>query len=142
MTTWARRAVRRGSPDKAAGTALEPTGAASGPSLRNLFLPVDYESWPVKRLTWAATLNVTGLYYAVIEILQLRVLVQAVPWGLHIRHPGPAGETAVTEVAIAGLHDGAPHRWSVEHSKNSSSILLVAIKEADRGAKGRGPAQV
>ena len=62
-----------------------------------------------ERIAWRATVDRTGGFYVVLEAG--RLLVQAVPYGLHITYPDQRDQAQGHEVQLPAINDGRPHDW-------------------------------
>ena len=73
-----------------------------------------------ERLAWRATVERTGGYYVVLEAG--RLLIQAVPYGLHITYPDQRDQAQGHEVQLPAINDGRPHDWLL--TRDSRQIVL------------------
>ena len=62
-------------------------------------------------LKWRATVERSGGYLVLVEIRNL--LIQAVPYGLHVTYPDAAKKVAGNEIQTQVTLDGKPHDWEI-----------------------------
>ncbi|MGH2370837.1 MAG: hypothetical protein ACRDI2_21885, partial [Chloroflexota bacterium] len=94
----------------------EDGGRPLGPWFGRAILPVDYGTWLTKRVSWSASVQLAGTYYTVLELVEHRVLIQAVASGLLVSYPGETAEMASAFVSGPDLSDGTEHVWTVVQS--------------------------
>ena len=63
----------------------------------------------IERLAWRASVDRTGGFYVVCEAA--RLLIQAVPYGLHITYPDERNDARGHEVQLPAVNDGRVHDW-------------------------------
>ena len=62
-------------------------------------------------LKWRATVERSGGYLVLVEIRNL--LIQAVPYGLHVTYPDAAKKVTGNEIQTQVTLDGKPHDWEI-----------------------------
>ena len=99
------------------------------------WLPVGLaERERAERLVWRAILERTGGFYVVLEAS--RLLVQAVPYGLHITYPDARDEATGHEIQLPAVNDRRPHDWVL--TRGSRQIALTFDGQQVWTAPARG----
>ena len=73
-----------------------------------------------ERITWRASVERTGGFYVVLEAA--RLLVQAVPYGLHITYPDQRDQAQGHEIQLPAINDGRPHDWLLTRDSRQISL--------------------
>jgi hypothetical protein len=73
-------------------------------------------------LKWRATIDRTGGYYVLLEIRNL--LVQAVPYGLHVTYPDANKKVTGNEIQTTVTLDGKPHDWEITRDPKEIRIRV------------------
>lgn len=87
-----------------------------------------------ERLKWRASVERTGDYYVVFEAA--RLLVQAVPYGLHVSYPNQRDQTQGHEIQLPAINDARLHDWVL--MRDSRQIALAFDGREVWAAPSRG----
>jgi hypothetical protein len=107
-----------------------PSGAAAYLSARIPRVPdIGTEWWlpagladheRAERLSWRAAVSRSGGFYVVLEAP--RLLIQAVPYGLHITYPDERDQLRGHEIQLPAINDGRVHEWVLTRSSRQISL--------------------
>jgi hypothetical protein len=102
-------------------------------------LPVAYDDWLIRSVTWTATASVAQSFYVVLEVPAYGLVVEAVPGGLHLTSPDPNGSAEATskDLELPQLGDGAGHKWRINLSPVVIALYLDGQTIWDAPAKAK-----
>lgn len=75
-----------------------------------------------ERLVWRASVARSGGYYVVLEAS--RLLIQAVPYGLHITYPDERDQSRGHEIQLPAVNDGRIHDWILTRSSRQIALTF------------------
>ena len=75
-----------------------------------------------ERFAWRAAVERTGGFYVVFEAG--RMLVQAVPYGLHITYPDERNDARGHEVQLPAINDGRSHEWLLVRDSRQAALTF------------------
>jgi hypothetical protein len=117
-----RGGVRLESPPNATAY-LRPRLPAPADPRSKWWLPVGLlERERVETLTWRASVTRTGDWYVVAEIR--RLLIQAVPYGIHITYPDPQNVLRGHEIQHPLGRDGQVHTWQLVRDSRELTLSI------------------
>ena len=87
-----------------------------------------------ERMTWRASVERTGGFYVVLEAA--RLLVQAVPYGLHITYPDERDQARGHEVQLPAINDGRPHDWLLVRDSRQTALSFDGRQVWSAPARG------
>ena len=90
---------------------------------RNWLLPVGLlERERTERLAWRAAVHRTGDFYVIAELR--RLLIQSVPYGIHVTYPDERDQLRGHEIALSAAADGGPHDWLIERTATQVALSI------------------